>query len=352
LLSLETHLLLRVTILVVILVVGTSGAFADEGRIQLGLLSSPKDILIEERGGQTVAILASATEMISGADSSALEGEMDNEISDIPSTWDNYLVKPAAISQVSLRPQGEPFIYEVVGGDTLSGIAQRFGISVNTIKWANNLADVNSIKPGQKLTILPVSGVLYRVGEGDSLEKIVEKFHGSVERVISYNGLEGQNLTAGQLLIIPGGWIDEPRPQPQPQPNQAPSPRSVARQNQNSSNRSSVSSSGTRVSYGNSAGKFPGGWCTTWVAMHRYIPWRGNAGTWLSQARRYGYATGSEPRVGAIVVTSESWWGHVALVEAVHDGYITISEMNYVGRGIVSRRTIPAHGGVVRGYIY
>lgn len=98
--------------------------------------------------------------------------------------------------------------------------------------------------------------------------------------------------------------------------------------------------------------RFPKGYCTYWVASKREIPWRGNAGDWLLNAQRTGYETGQEPKEGAIVVTAESRIGHVAYVEKVEDGEITISEMNYMGWNRVSTRTIPVSYKRIKGYIY
>lgn len=103
---------------------------------------------------------------------------------------------------------------------------------------------------------------------------------------------------------------------------------------------------------GFSAG-FPYGYCTYYVAQKRLIPWSGNAITWLSGARSFGFATGDSPKVGAIVVTSEGGRaGHVAMVDAVGDGTITVSEMNFMGFGVISSRTISSSYSRIMGYIY
>ena len=103
----------------------------------------------------------------------------------------------------------------------------------------------------------------------------------------------------------------------------------------------------------NNHNHFAYGYCTYYVASRRTIPWFGNAGTWLTGARAAGFATGEAPQVGAIIVTSESRFGHVGLVEAVNnDGTITISEMNYSGFGRITSRTIPVSYSAIKGYIY
>ena len=107
------------------------------------------------------------------------------------------------------------------------------------------------------------------------------------------------------------------------------------------------------------AGRWPNhfafGFCTYWVASRRYVPWFGNANQWIAGARAYGFAEGSTPTVGSIMVTAEGPIGHVAYVEAVHpDGSWTVSEMNFVAWNVVDHRTI--HPGQVPlispGFIY
>jgi len=95
------------------------------------------------------------------------------------------------------------------------------------------------------------------------------------------------------------------------------------------------------------------GYCTWYVANQKNIPqsW-GNAGQWLYGAISSGYATGSTPEPGAIIVTGEGGYGHVGIVQSVHDNAITISEMNYIGWGIVNEREIGLDNPVIRGYIY
>ncbi len=98
---------------------------------------------------------------------------------------------------------------------------------------------------------------------------------------------------------------------------------------------------------------FTYGYCTWYVANRRYIPWYGNAIEWWPNARAYGFAEGSAPQVGAVMVTRESGYGHVAYVESVNgDGSWTVSEMNYAGWGVVTRRTIRPGQVPLVGFIY
>ena len=99
--------------------------------------------------------------------------------------------------------------------------------------------------------------------------------------------------------------------------------------------------------------RFAYGYCTWYVANKRYIPWLGNAIDWWPNARGYGQPEGQVPKVGAVMVTRESGYGHVAYVETVNaDGSWTVSEMNFVGWNRVSGRTIRPGQVPLVGFIY
>lgn len=96
------------------------------------------------------------------------------------------------------------------------------------------------------------------------------------------------------------------------------------------------------VSYGNN---YAYGFCTWYVASRRSVPsnW-GNANTWLANAQADGWSTGSVPKPGAIAQTTAGAMGHVAIVEAVYDSTILISEMNFDGGvGVVHQRVVPSY---------
>ena len=97
-------------------------------------------------------------------------------------------------------------VYTVQSGDTISEIAQKFNISTNTILWANDLTTRSSLKPGQKLTILPTSGTVHTVKAGESLAAIAKKYQTTVDQIIAFNKLSSErDIRSGENLIIPGG---------------------------------------------------------------------------------------------------------------------------------------------------
>lgn len=106
--------------------------------------------------------------------------------------------------------RGSITTYTVKEGDNLSEIAKSFGITVNTLLWANDIRDARKIKPGDTLVILPVSGVKYIVKKGDTLGAIAKKYKGSVDDIAQFNGFAiDEALIAGTELIIPDGEIAE-----------------------------------------------------------------------------------------------------------------------------------------------
>jgi murein DD-endopeptidase MepM/ murein hydrolase activator NlpD len=116
------------------------------------------------------------------------------------------LQKPEMVStDKTIRPRESAIAYTVAEGDTVSTIAQKFAISVNTILWENNLTAYSIIRPGDSLQILPMSGVSYKVARGDTLINIANKYGISQDEIIKTNKLAQGSIQAGQKLIIPGG---------------------------------------------------------------------------------------------------------------------------------------------------
>ena len=101
-------------------------------------------------------------------------------------------------------------IYTVKHGDTLAKIAGDYGISLNTLLWANNLTGSSVIQPGQELKILPVDGVLYTVKKGDNLSAIAKKYKSEVEAIIEFNDLPATGeIRAGDVLLLPGAEMPQ-----------------------------------------------------------------------------------------------------------------------------------------------
>ncbi len=114
-------------------------------------------------------------------------------------------------TRTATNSDGQISLYVVRQGDSLSAIAQMFGVSVNTIFWANNITNPSLIKPGDTLLILPVSGVRHTVTKGETLSSIAKKYDAKAGGIALYNGLSvGASLKAGGIIIIPNGEMPVP----------------------------------------------------------------------------------------------------------------------------------------------
>lgn len=266
-----------------------------------------------------------------------------NAKAELAQTDSNVLSKPQIVEVAEARGITT---YTGVTGDTVPAIAQRFGVSVDTIKWANNLVS-DAVSPGQILKIPNTNGVLYTVAAGDSVDSIASRFQANAQRITSYNDLEISGVVAGQQIVVPGGILPA---------DQRPGARPAASARGSASGGSVVASYRNTTMAGN---RYDYGYCT-WYAYNRRAElgrpigsfW-GNASTWASYARGSGYVVSRTPSVGAVMQDSYSagGYGHVAVVESVGaDGSISISEMNYAGWNVKSYRTLSA--GEAAGYNY
>lgn len=234
--------------------------------------------------------------------------------------------------------------YVVLDGDTLWSIARKFSVTTDSIKWSNKMSDEDFVKPGQELLIPSITGIIYTVKAGDSIEGIASRYKASAKMITDQNNLYGEDIKAGMVIIIPDGSVDEPVSTPTPATSPTNSRLKIAGTTKGSVPSSIASSSGPN--------RFPWGYCTWWVAHKRYIPWNGNAWQWYGNAIAYGRPVGKKPVAGAVMVTWESPIGHVAYVESVNGNSFTVSEMNYVGYGRVSTRTVTTSSVPLIGFIY
>ncbi|MES2471018.1 MAG: peptidoglycan DD-metalloendopeptidase family protein [Patescibacteria group bacterium] len=103
--------------------------------------------------------------------------------------------------------------YLVRQGDTIETIAEMFDVTVNTILWANNLSRATTLKEGQNLVILPISGIRHKIAKGETLETIVKKYNADLKEVLSFNDISGNAiLSVGDTLMIPDAEFSAPVP--------------------------------------------------------------------------------------------------------------------------------------------
>lgn len=257
-------------------------------------------------------------------------------------TDSNVLTKPQIIEQSSGRKGATTYV--TVASDTVQSVATRFGVSEDTIRWANSLTS-DAIGAGKNLTIPGTTGVLYTIKAGDTAGALADKYKADASRIVTYNDLELTGLNPGTIIVIPDGVLPA---------NERPGYVSPTSSRYNSG--ITISSVGATVYGGNG---YAYGYCT-WYAFNRRAElgrpigsnW-GNAVTWAAYARAAGFRVDKSPEAGAVFQQGGGYsgLGHVGVVERVNaDGSIFVSEMNYAGWNVVSNRTIPA--GQVGSYNY
>lgn len=115
--------------------------------------------------------------------------------------------------------------YTVKNGDTLSGIAQKFGVSVAQLVKLNKIANPNKIYAGQKLTIKPASKPAttpkqagsYTVKAGDTLSAIAVKFKTTVAQLVALNKIKNPDkIAVGQKIKLPAAKKPAPKPAKKP----------------------------------------------------------------------------------------------------------------------------------------
>lgn len=266
---------------------------------------------------------------------------------------DSSVTKPTIVQPSSASRNITP--YSVQPGDTVQSVASKFGVTVDTIKWANNLT-TDTLAAGSSIDVLPRNGIAYTVKDGDSVEKLAEKYKADASLITTVNDIEISGLTTGLKIIIPDGVL----------PNTE-RPGYVAP----ISSYATTYARGSFVSgYGAWSGEVLGmrymstpssiiggyapGNCTAYAFMRRAqlgmpIPSNlGNAYTWATQARAFGYLVDKNPSFGAVIQSGN----HVGVIEEIlPNGDLRITDMNYGYRlNNLAERIIPA--STVHNYMF
>lgn len=155
------------------------------------------DATSTEHNSQTAPILQASTNI----DPNPVSGGADLNIIE-----DKALVAESGVGggfvEINNRKSDQIAVYEVKEGDTISQIAHMFDVSVNTIKWANNLT--KPIAKGDSLVILPTTGIKHTVKAGGTITDIAKKYNADAKEIALFNGISvDTELVAGQEIIVP-----------------------------------------------------------------------------------------------------------------------------------------------------
>ncbi len=273
-----------------------------------GTVANPLDQLSSADIAQTVAQMNTLPE------TTAITNQAQSQAADlaIASTSNNVIAKPQ-VASTTLQSLANIQTYVTQAGDTVSGLAAKFGVTSDSIRWSNNLSAADALAPGTSLLIPPTNGVVYTVRPGDTAASLAVQFGTNADQITAYNDAEISGLTPGQRILIPG-----------------------ATKNSSGATAASVAAAGlggggflwgTGPIYGYNGYDY--GYCTWYVATQIPVPanW-GNASTWAYYAALSGWHVSTTPTVGSIAQKGGGE-GHVAIVTAVNpDGSIQVRDMN------------------------
>ena len=247
------------------------------------------------------------------------------------STSDTSIAAKPQVVTTALKSWRDIKEYKAVEGDTASSIAQKFGITSDSVRWSNNLPS-EAVTVGSTLIIPPINGIAVVVKDGDTPQSLATKYNANADQVSQYNDAEQTSLVVGRRALIPDGKIIVAAP---------------AATRRNATVAVVPGSTSFTPRYGVNGYDF--GWCTYYAAAKTGAPgnW-GNANTWAYYARLSGWNVSSSPSAGAIFQTPAGWAGHVGYVEEVYNnGTIKVSDMNgfagfgRVGYAVVSVSAYP-----------
>jgi surface antigen len=324
------HILVPISVAVVLLgvvFVGSSGRYASENPVTRVGGFGGVSVVDELSAADIAARIAVGTDLIVSENVKNLADSQKAQV-EFASVDGSYISKPQIVT-TDAKTNKDIVTYVVQKGDTVSSIARRFNITSDTIRWENEISG-DSVTPGKKLKILPVSGVLYTVQDGDTPKSIADWFDANSAQLIAFNDAEITGLKKDMVIVVPNG--EKP----------------VERPTYFSSNYGFAF--GAQPLYGGNGYSY--GYCTWHVANRRIAIGKplpknlGNAVTWPTLAASAGLGVGDMPRAGAVLWHKSSFsiaggLGHVGFVEKINDdGSILVSDMNYPIWNGVTNRTI------------
>ena len=160
------------------------------------------DLKAKAQNSQTIAFLEAAVNV----DPNPAKGGGDITIVDGSALLPEVGPSGTIADIESNEHQGKVSLYVVHKGDTLQQVAKMFGVSVNTVLWANDLDRGAALRDGQTLVILPINGVQHTVKKGDTIQGIAKKYGGSVAEILEFNDIDtAKNLSIGDTIVVPNG---------------------------------------------------------------------------------------------------------------------------------------------------
>lgn len=167
-----------------------------------------------------IAVAVVALPVIANSYSASAQTELNDYTP--PSAVLSSLDDQGTATQVSDKPRDKVISYKVETGDTLSTIAEKFGVTTDTVKWANPELKGEKVVIGQEISIPPVTGLVIKVTKGETIYSIAKKYKTEAQKILNwpfndFADLDNFTLLAGQFLVIPDGVMPEAQPVYSPQ---------------------------------------------------------------------------------------------------------------------------------------
>lgn len=254
----------------------------------VGTSSSSQTTPLDQLSSAQIALTAARMARLPEATAVRNQADSDSILLKVVPNDSESVTKPELVT-AGEKSRADITQYEVQADDTIPSIAAKLGVSADNLRWSNSLSG-NYVKPGTRLDIPPVNGIIYTVRAGDTPASLASRFHADESKIISINDAEISGLQPGEKIIIPDGNIQTVR---------------VA------------TATFFTANYGGNGYDF--GYCTWYVASQIAVPtnW-GNANTWAIYAAASGWAVTTAPKPGAIAQSGNmSYLGHVAIVNEV-----------------------------------
>lgn len=142
----------------------------------------------------------------------------------IPTNLSDYIPPSAVATSLDLgdyaiqttkseRPRDQIEVYTVASGDTLGKIAEKYSVSIDSIKWLNDTKS-ETLSIGQQIKIPPVTGIVHKVKDGETVYTIAKKYKTDAQKIVNFpfndfTDLDTFALSAGQSLVVPDGVMPE-----------------------------------------------------------------------------------------------------------------------------------------------
>ena len=158
----------------------------------------------EEIGRHTMQYAATGRTNIMPAQASVIEHEGTGEAeSGGQAAVDEVFITDGSIITFKWEP------YRVKRGDSVSAIAQEFGVSVGAIIASNDIRNARTLQEGAVLRIPNIDGIPYQIKSGDSYSRIAASFNIPLEVILDVNDIKSDNIVAGETIFIPGARMND-----------------------------------------------------------------------------------------------------------------------------------------------